>query len=158
MAAERRLDFDVGANRRVRAGFLIRGPLGGDEAFAAHAVAHLVAGKVVEQAEVEFVPRAFVRQRYICGTRTRLARDRHPHEHEQAEDHGEDDDQRDHATSSMLRAIVVSRSVKPPASCDVRATRTVRQRMSRSGWWSAFSARKPMRTTNATASGNDARS
>src|SRR5262249_52740486 len=115
-------------------------------------------GQVVEQAEVEVVPRVLVGERDVGRTRTGLVPDRHPHEHQETEYHDEDDDQRNHATSSMLRAISVSRSVRPPSSCDVSATRTVRQRMSRSGWWFDFSARKPIRTTKATASANDGRS
>ena len=39
------------------------------------------------------------------------------------------------AAPSMLSAIARSRPVRPPASCVESATRTLRQRMSRSGWW-----------------------
>ncbi len=67
-------------------------------------------------------------------------------------------------TSDLDRLDLAARgrrraSVRPPPSrgC-VSATRTLRQRTSRSGWWSASSARNPIRTTNAIASGNDAHS
>ena len=100
--------------------------------------------------------RARTRSRRRPGP-ARLARDRDPHEAEQRDDDADRDDER-HVRPDRLRSRARDRvrSVSPPASCVVSATRTLRQRMSRSGWWSACSARNPIRTTNAIASANDA--
>ncbi len=69
-------------------GIGVRRALGRDELVAAHAVAQLGPGEVVEQVEVELVPRPLVRDRDVGRTRTGLAADRDPHEQQQP---GDDD-------------------------------------------------------------------
>ena len=86
VALDERVDVDASADAAARHRVRVRGALGGDELVAAHAVAQLGAGEVAEQAEVELVPRALVRDRDVGRARARSRARSRTQEAEQGDD------------------------------------------------------------------------